>query len=56
MSVQFVQMVHPEVEGVGSVPETAVGQYTSQGWRLKSDADAEAAAARKSTRTTHKES
>lgn len=47
---EFVVVVHPDVEGCGSVPASALGQYAMQGWRPKSEVDAEAAAAKKSTR------
>jgi hypothetical protein len=47
MAVERILMVHPEVDGVVSVPKTGVGQYVAQGWRLKSEADAEKKSTRK---------
>lgn len=45
MAVEFVEVVHPDVEDVGLVPKSALGQYARQGWRPKSEVDAELAEA-----------
>lgn len=39
MATEFVEMVHPEVEGVARVPKSAIGQYVRQGWALKPESD-----------------
>lgn len=57
MAAERVVIVHPDVEGPASVPESALGQYVRAGWRPKSEVDAEAAEAKKkSRRTTSEES
>lgn len=43
---ELVVVVHPDVKAPASVPKSALAQYARQGWRLKSEVDAEAAAAR----------
>lgn len=56
MATELIVVVHPEVEGPASVPVSALGQYARQGWRIKSEVDAEAAAAEKSRKSAPKES